>query len=128
MRRILVIIGILFLGLIYAHVDQSEKSPISNMNEESLIRNTPDEQESVIREHLFVNSECEITAQSGGSSVSRVPTRTLQHNVFQRLVQLYTQKNAETNIKVFQFRSTAFLKRQPLSKNYFIYYLKRIIC
>ena len=79
-------------------------------------------------DYLFINSECEVSSPTGNSSVSRIPTRTLQQNVFQRFLLSITQQNIETNLKVFQLRATTFLKRQPFSKNYYIYYLSRIIC
>lgn len=128
MRHFFVILGILFIGFIYARVDKSDEQVCTSQYEESSISNIPDKQQSVIRDYLFINSECEIFSPIGNSSVSRIPTRTLQHNVFQRFLLFIKQQDIETNLKVFQLRSTTFLKRQPLSKNYYIYYLSRITC
>ena len=128
MRRLFVILGILLIGFIYAHIGESGEQVLALQPEDSSIHSIPDEQQSVIRDYLFINSECEVSSPAGNSSVSRIPTRTLQQNVFQRFLLSITQQNIETNLKVFQLRATTFLKRQPFSKNYYIYYLSRIIC
>lgn len=127
MRRLLVILGILFIGLLYSYVGQSDERCFIP-TDESELRNTPDEQRTVIRDYMFINSECEFSAQSNSSSISRIPTRTLQQNVSQRFMLNMARLHVINHIKTFAQRATVFFKRQPFSKNYFIYYLSRIIC
>lgn len=127
MKRLLVILGILFLGFIYAQPDKSKDVACLSYDAESSIKSVPEEQQDVIRDYLFINTECEFSSSAGSSSVSRIPTKTLQNNIFQRYLDIARQ-NVKTNIKVFRLRATVSLKRLPFSKNYYIYYLSRIIC
>ena len=127
MRRILVIIAVLLVGFIYAQPDKSDKTGCLPKYDDSSVCSVPDEQQDVIRDYLFINTECEFSSSTGGGSVSRVPTKTLQNNIFQRYLDVARQ-HVTTNIKIFTLRATLSLKRLPLSKNYYIYYLSRIIC
>ena len=126
MRRLLVILGILFIGLLYCYVGQSDGQCYIPA-EDSELRNSPDEQRTVIRDYMFILNECEVSSSAHSSSISRIPTRTLQQNVSQRMLLIMARQSA-LNHKTFALRATVFFKRLPFSKNYFIYYLSRIIC
>lgn len=127
MRRLLVILGILFIGLLYSYVGQSDERCYIPA-EDSELRNSPDEQRTVIRDYMFILNESEVSSSAHSSSISRIPTRTLQQNVSQRMLLIMARQSALNHIKTFALRATVFFKRLPFSKNYFIYYLSRIIC
>ncbi len=127
MRKLLVTLGILFIGFLYASAEKPDGFSLSNIEENSLQDERSEKQEDV-HNALFVNRECELAASHHTASASRLPTRTLQQNVYQRIMMNIQQQKIIICFKIFSLRSTVFLKRQPFSKNFYIYYLNRITC
>lgn len=127
MRRILVFGGIFLLGFLFSQVNKLPQQDVScSKADVAHIQNPQKEQTVVIRDFLFANLLC--SNQTEGSSLTRIPSRTLQQIQTEKWALCMNNQMVSHFIRHYADRAIPSYKTEPYSKNYYVYFLNRLIC
>lgn len=128
MRRILVILGIICVGILYGKIHTNAPIVHDSLSQSITIsiKDTPQEQSEIIRTYLF--SPLVFSGQEEENTISRIPNRTVQQSNLQRQQNHAIDHENHLFYRLFSPNKTAIFKLLPYPKYYFLFSMGRLNC